>query len=230
MIFVIWLSGEWTSSHAEQHVIVAAFYAVGLITVAAMRSRHRFTFLNQEYSIVEALLWLGIYLAVNLQLASMDQLRQGWIGSHATAEFPRAFYWATWVLIWCLPPVMLARGIFRKDRFVIALGTTAAILTLATNKPYLGWPRHTSDPMLLGALLFRVALLIRRWLGAGPSGVRHGFTALRLSGKDKHWMNIGSAAFGLASPHSLTPGPQTANPEVRFGGGDSGGGGATSDF
>ena len=201
MIFVVWLPGYWTSSHSAQHLIVAAFYAAGLITVAAVRSRHRFTYLNDEYSIVEALLWLGIYLAINLQLSSVNLLGQWWGGPRTTTEFSRPFYWATWVLIWCLPPVVLARGLRRKDRFVIAVGAIVAILTLVTNKPYLGWQRHTWDPMLLGALLIGVALFIRRWLADGPGGIRHGFTAQRLSGKDKHWMNAGSAAFGLVSPH-----------------------------
>jgi len=230
MIFVIWVPGYWTSSHSVQHVIVAAFYAAGLIAVTAVRSRHRFSFLNQDYSIVEALLWLGIYVAFNLHLSSVDLLRQWWVGPLTTTEFPRTFYWTTWVLIWCLPPAILVRGVRRKDRFVIAVGAIAGILTLVTNKPYLGWQRHTWDPMLLGALLIGVALIIRRWLAAGPGGIRHGFTAQRLSGKDKQWMDAGSAALGLAVPHAITPGPQTVSPEVRFGGGDSGGAGATSDF
>jgi hypothetical protein len=125
---------------------------------------------------------------------------------------------------------MLARGIRPKDRFVIAVGAIAAILTLVTNKPYLGWQRHTWDPMLMGALLIGVALLIRRSLVAGSGGIRHGFTAQRLSGKDQHWMNIGSAAFGLVSAQAITPSPQPVSPDVHFGGGDSGGAGATSDF
>ena len=212
MIFVVWLPTYWTSSHSAQHLIVAGFYAAGLITVA---------YLDDGYSIVEALLWLGICAAINLQL---------WSSFRPTTQFSRPFYWATWILTWCLPPVVLARGLRRKDRFVIAVGALAAILTLVTNKPYLGWPRHTWDPMLLGALLIGVALLIRRWLAAGPDGIRHGFTARRLSGKDKELMSVGSAAFGLVSPHAITPGPQTVSPEVRFGGGDSAGGGATSDF
>jgi hypothetical protein len=230
MIFVLWLPGYWTSSHSAQHLIVAAFYAAGLITVAEVRSRHRFAYLNDGYSSVEALLWLGIYLAINLQLSSVNLLGQWWGGPRTTTEFSRTFYWATWVLIWCLPPAVLARGLRRKDRFVIAVGAIVAILTLVTNKPYLGWQRHTWDPMLLGALLIGVALFIRRWLADGPGGIRHGFTAQRLSGKDKHWMNAGSTAFGLVSPHSITLSPQTGSPDVRFGGGDSGGGGATSDF
>jgi hypothetical protein len=230
MIFVLWLPGYGTSSHAAQHAIAAAFYAAGLITVAAVRSRYRFTYLNEGYSIVEALLWLGIYLAINLQLSSVDLLGQWWGGSRATNEFSRTFYWATWALSWCLPPAVLARGLRRKDRFVIAAGGIAAILTMVTNKPYLGWQRHTWDPMLLGALLIGVALFIRRRLAGGPGGIRRGFTAQRLSGKDKQWMSAGSAALGLLSPHSITPGPQTDSPDVHFGGGDSAGGGAGSDF
>ena len=165
MIFVAGLPGYWTSSHSAQHMIVAAFYAAGLITVAAVRSRHRFTYLNDGYSIVEALLWLGIYLAINLQLWSLNLPGRWWGVPLNATEFPRTFYWITWVLIWCLPPAVLARGLRQKDRFVIAVGAVVAILTLATNKPYLGWQRHTWDSMLLGALLIGVAVFIRRRLG-----------------------------------------------------------------
>ena len=133
------------------------------------------------------------------------------------------------MLIWCLPPIVLVRGIRQKDRFVIAVGAITAILTFVSNKPYLGWQRHTWDPMLMGILLTSVAFFIRRWLARGPGGIRHGFTAARLSGKDKHWINVGSTVFGTLSPHSTTPSPQTA-PDFRFGGGRSGGGGASGEF
>ena len=230
MIFVIWLPGYWTSSAAAQHLIVAALYALGLFTVAAVRPRHRFTFLNTEYSIAEALLWLGIYLAINLQLSLENPLGRWWGGFRTAREFSRPFYWTTWALIWCLPPCVLARGLRLKDRFVIIVGGIVATLTSITNKPYLGWPRHTWDPMLLGALLTGVALLIRRWLARGTAGVRRGFTAQRLSGKDKRWMAVGAGVFGFASPNAIVPDRQAASPDVHFGGGDSGGGGATSDF
>src|SRR5713226_9625701 len=129
-----------------------------------------------------------------------------------------------------LPPVVLARGLRRKDRFVIAVGAITAILTLVTNKPYLGWQRHTWDPMLLGALLTAVAIFIRRWLARGTGGIRRGFTAGRISGRDKLLTNAGSAVFGLLTPQSITPATQTSGPGVRFGGGRSGGGGASGDF
>jgi len=109
-------------------------------------------------------------------------------------------------------------------------GAIAAILTLVTNKPYLGWPRHTWDPMILGILLTGAALFIRRWLARGPGGIRGGFTAMRLSGKDKEWMNVSSAALGLVTPQAVTPGPQTRTEDFRFGGGASGGGGAGGDY
>jgi len=230
MIFVLWLPGCWTSSHSAQHLIVAAFYAAGLLTVAALRSRHHFTYLNFEYSIAEALLWLGIYLAMNLQLSSLNSLGHWWGGPRATAEFARPFYWATWVLMWCLPPIVLARGLNQKDRFVIAVGAIVATVTLITNKPYLGWPRRTWDPMLMGALLIGVALLIRRWLAGGPDDIRRGFTARRLSGKDKSLMSVAAGSLGIASPSIITPSLQTESSDFRFGGGDFGGGGASSDF
>jgi hypothetical protein len=231
MIFVVFLPGDWTSSHSAQHLLVAAFYTIGLAGVAAVRSRHRFDYLDEAYSLVEALLWLGVYLALNLRLSSLNLFEQWWwSGIHATSEFPRPLYWATWVLIWCLPPIVVARGVRQKDRPVIAVGAIVAILTLISNKSYLGWPRHTWDPMLLGIWLTGVAVFLRRWLVRGPGGIRHGFTAERLSGKDKRWMNMGSTGFGLLSPHSITPAAQTSSPDFRFGGGQSGGGGASSDF
>jgi hypothetical protein len=230
MIFAVFVPGYWTTSHAAQHLIVAAFYAAGLITVAIVRRPYRFTYLDQEYSIAEALLCLGIYLAINLQLWSIDLPGQLWRGPDSTTEFARSFYWATWLLTWCLPPAILARALPRKDRLVIAAGAITAVLTLVTNKPYLGWPRHTWDPMLLGALLIGAAIFIRRWLAKGPGEVRRGFTAHRLSGKDKRWMNVGATALGLITPNVITPSPQPSSPDPQFGGGDSGGAGASSDF
>ena len=80
----------------------------------AVRSRHRYDYLDGAYSLAEAFLWLGIYLAVNLQLSVLT-LRDRYFGdSGAASQFPTAFYWMTWVLIWGLPPVVLARGIGRR--------------------------------------------------------------------------------------------------------------------
>jgi len=228
MLFTVWLPSHWTSSHSAQHLAVAAIYGAGLIAIVAVRARYRFTYLDQTYSIAEALLWLGIYAAINLQLSSLELLPRLWNGIERPTDFSNPFYWTTWALTWCLPPAVLARGLRTKDRFVLAAGAIAAVLTLVTNKPYLGWPRHTWDAMFLGAFLIAVALFSRRWLAAGPSGIRHGFTAQRLSAKDKAWLSTGATAIGFVAPQAVTP-PQPS-PEFQFGGGDSGGGGASSDF
>jgi hypothetical protein len=176
------------------------------------------------------MLWLGIYLVINLQLSSLALSARWWGGVRATSEFTAPFYWSTWVVIWCLPAIVLARGFHTKDRFVIAAGAIAATLTLVSNKPYLGWPRHTWDPMLLGLWLTVVAVFVRRWLDLGPGEIRHGLTAARLSGNDKQWMNFGPNVLGLISRQSITPAPQTSDASVHFGGGHSGGGGASSEF
>jgi hypothetical protein len=230
MIFAIFLPGYWTPSHSAQHVFIAVLYAAGLIGIAFIRSNHRFTYLDKTYSLAEAFLWFGIYLVLNLKFPALDLPSQLWNNTRPASEFTVPFYWTTWVLIWCLPPVILARGVRQKDRLIIAVGAITTVLTLVTNKPYLGWQRHTWDPILLGIALTGVALFLRRWLALGPGGVRHGFTAARLSGKDKHAMNLGSAVLGLITPQSITPTPQSTNPDFRFGGGGSGGGGASGDF
>jgi hypothetical protein len=226
MIFTIFLPGSWTASHPAQHVFLALFYAAGLVAIALIRSRHRFDYLDHAYSLSEAFLWLGIYLTLNLKFSDFSLLAQFGMPTRFAPEPAGPFYWTTWVLIWCLPPLILTRGVRQKDRFVIAIGAITAILTFVTNKPYLGWQRHTWDPMLLGIALTGVALFLRRWLARGPGGVRHGFTAARLSAKDKNEMGVGSALLGLVTPQAITPPPQSTNPDFRFGGGGSGGGGA----
>jgi hypothetical protein len=230
MIFAIFVPGYWTPSHSAQHVFISVLYAAGLVCIIPIRSRHRFDYLEAAYSLSEAFLWLGTYLIFNLKISALSFPSKWWSNPRPASEFAVPFYWTTWVLIWCLPPLILARGIRRKDRFIIAVGAITTVLTLVTNKPYLGWQRHTWDPILLGIALTGVALFLRRWLALSPTGVRHGFTAARLSGRDKHTMNVGSAVLGLMSPQSITPTPQPTNPDFRFGGGGSGGGGATGDF
>jgi len=230
MIFAVLLPAYATASHSAQRVFLCALYAAGLGCIAAIRSRHRYDHLQQGYALAEAFLWLGIYLVLNLKLSAISDPSQWWSPTRPASDFARPFYWTTWVLLWCLPPLILARGVRRKDRFVIAVGTITSILTLITNKPYLGWQRHTWDPMLLGIALAALVVFLRRWLGQGQDGVRHGFTAARMSGKDKHAMNVASSVFGLLSPQSITPAPQPRSPEFGFGGGASDGGGAGGDF
>ncbi len=74
MIFAIFLPGYWTPSHSAQHVFISVFYAAGLICIAPVRSRHRFDYLEEAYSLSEAFLWLGIYLVLNLKISDFSLL------------------------------------------------------------------------------------------------------------------------------------------------------------
>jgi len=230
MIFTVWLTGYWTSAGTEQHLAVAAFFAVALLTVIAISPRYRRTYLQPRMAIAEALLWLGIYLAFNVEISGSNPV---WLGRGSllnSGEFPRPFYWSTWVLIWCLPPVVLARGLRQKDKPVVAVGILVTLLTLLTSKSYLGTQSYTWDPMILGALLIGTALVVRYWLSTGPGGIRHGFTAQRLSGRDNSLLDAGVAVSGLVSRHLPEPTTPAPGPEATFGGGNSGGAGASSDF
>jgi hypothetical protein len=228
MICVAFAPHYWTTSPTAQHLIIGGAYAAGLITVIYARRNHYFDYLDDDYAITEALLWLGIYAAMNLQISSIDQARHWWYATAGTAGFSKAFYWGTYVLIWCLPIGMTWRALRRRDGVVAAAGVILAIVTLATNKPYLGWQRHAWDPMLLGILLTGTAIAARRWLATGAGGARHGFTAQRLSAADKRIQSAMAVSVGaFSSSTTFTPEPSS---DPKFGGGDSGGGGASSDF
>ena len=135
MIFAIFPPGYWTSSHSAQLVFIAMLYAAGLIGIAPIRSRHRFDYLADAYSLSEAFLWLGLYLVFNLKISTFSL--PAFLGNPTrfTPGPAGPFYWTTWLLIWCLPPLILARGIRLKDRFIIAVGAITAVLTFVTNKP-----------------------------------------------------------------------------------------------
>ena len=228
MIGVAFLPHYWTRSHTAQHLIIAGAYTASLVAVIRARRTHRFDFPDDEYSVTEALLWLGIYTAMNLQLSSVEPLQKWWFATATSGEFPDAFYWATYLLIWFLPVGMIWRAVSRKDQVVARVGVIAAILTLITNKPYLGLPQHSWDPMLLGVLLTGTAVLVKHWLSQGEGGIRRGFTARRFSGEDKWIRNVLSVPAGVLANSSIADQVQSA--DAPFSGGDSGGGGASSAY
>jgi hypothetical protein len=119
----------------------------------------------------------------------------------------------------------LVLSLREKDRPLLMVSVAMAIVTLATNKPYLGWERRTWDPMLLGALLIGVALALRRWLSRGPDGARYGYTGAKiLAGRDPVLTVLSAAPFPV---HPQAP---AAAPPAGFDGGRSGGGGASGSF
>jgi hypothetical protein len=201
-------------SAITRHILAAAILASVFVVVRSKRLQYRDDYPGDEYGQLQAAAWAGLYIMLNLQLAWEWERIVGW------------FYWCTYVMTWVLPLAGLRLGIREKDRLLIDVSAAMALVTLITNKPYLGWPRHTWDPILLGLFLTVVALALRRWLSKGPDGARKGFTPMRLLDTDDAVLTLLSAAAAIQpDAHVSRPDPARAN----FDGGRSGGagGGAT---
>jgi hypothetical protein len=204
-------------SRAVQRVLAAVAMALVLMIVRSKRLHYRADYPGDEYGWLQAAAFGGVYLAVNLQLPWGSDGARG------------LFYWSTYAVIWVLPLVGLAFAVREKDRELLDVGLALALVTLVTNKPYLGWPRHTWDPIVLGLVLMAIAIAVRRWLASGPVGERHGFTSRRLLEKDRAVLSlVGTASSVIAPPEA---GPSRTDPaESGFHGGRSGGGGGSGNF
>jgi hypothetical protein len=199
--------------HVQAVAILAAVFAVA----RSKRLQYQDDHPGDEYGQLQAAAWAGLYLTLNLHL--------GW----GVWEAPIVgwFYWCTYVITWVMPIVGLGLGIRERDRALIDVSLVIALVTLVTNKPYLGSPRHTWDPILLGVFLAVVALGLRRWLSNGPNGERRGFTPSRILDKDSAVLTLLSAAAAAMPPGASQPGPAPAAEPVKphFDGGRSGGAG-----
>jgi hypothetical protein len=207
---------EWIERTLAATVLLVAF-----VVARGHHLRHGDDYPGDESAVLQAAAWLGAYLVINVQITL--QLLVGL----ARSPGERWFYWTTYLLTWAMPAVGLWLGLREKDRQFIRANLVLAIVTIATNKAYLGWLRHSWDPMILGALLFGVALVIRRWLASGPGAQRSGFTASRILEGDRNVVTALGHASALWQPHAAAP-PDRSEPG--FGGGRSGGGGATGSF
>jgi hypothetical protein len=203
-------------SEGVQRVLAALAIAFVFTIVRSKRLQYRDDYPGDEYGWLQAAAFAGMYLAVNLHLP------WGWHGAHGL------FYWCTYVVTWVLPLVGLALSVREKDRPLLDVCLVLALVTLVTNKPYLGWPRHTWDPIVLGFVLIAIAVAVRRWLARGPGGERNGFTSRRLLEKDRAVLSLVGTASSVIAPG---PGPSRTEPtDSAFRGGRSGGGGGGGNF
>jgi hypothetical protein len=207
---------------ALQRAVAAAVCASIFFIARSKRVAYRDDYPGDEYGAVQAAAWAALYCVLNVQLTGGPG---GW---HAVDGW---FYWSTYVVTWVLPIIGLALGIGDKDRELMDVSIVMALVTLLTNKPYLGWPRRTWDPILLGLFLMAVAIALRRWVAKGPGGERHGFTAAQLLDKDRTAVSLLSMASVLAPGAPTVSDPSQGQPAASpFGGGRSGGGGGGDRF
>ena len=66
------------------------FYATGLAGLAVVRSRHRFDYIEEGYSLAEAFLWLG-----RLPGCESQALVVGSAHAVVNCGLERPFYWGT---------------------------------------------------------------------------------------------------------------------------------------
>ena len=176
-------------------------------------------FRGGDYGATQAAAWLGLYGVVNLRLAFEPFRSRG--------AYPFAFYWSTYAAIWILPAVGLYLGLVKKHRVLIWASLCTALATFVTSKSYLGWERHSWDPIVLGLVLIATAVALRRWLSRGPGGERYGFTPDAVLASDKRSLAMLGTFAGAAQP--FAHGPSTAHtpsqPDVGTGGRSGGAGG-----
>ena len=216
---------------ASERTIVAMVLALILLTSIRAEGSETRDFRRERSTLLQACLLAAIYLAVNLRL---PELGRAHFGDPAPfdqfhAGYPPVFYWATYGLTFLVPALGLYLGLKSRKRLLTNVGLIAALLTLATNKDYLGFTHYAWDPAVLGVVMVVAAIVIMRWLANGSREARNGFTAKNLLKPEDHGINpadLGAALLPGAIQANLPPSP----PEKPFAGGQSGGGGASSGY
>jgi len=214
---VIPFNFEFVASDTARRLMAGVILLVIFGIARERRSDHDWEFPGDSYGVLETTAWVGLYVMTNLKLSP-------WL------SFPDGvplFYWATYIVIWLLPAIGLFLAIRDRHRWMLDANIALAIVTMMSNKPYLGAEQKPWDPILFGVLMIAIALGVKRWLGRGADGSRRGFIAERLLASERERLGVAGSAAALApgapAPHSH-PSPELG------GGGRSGGAGASGKF
>ena len=203
---------------ATQRLLAAATIASALLIARSKRRKYQDDYPGDEYGMLQAAAWAGVYVVLNVHLTDWYRVEQ-------------PFYGFTYVATWALPLAGLALGVREKDRLLMDVSLVLALVSVLTNKAYLGSPQHAWDPCVLGVVLVTMAFAIRRWLSNGAGGERHGFTAARLLERDRAVLSAVGTASGFVRPGVSEGAPSRVEPAPSdFDGGRSGGGGASGSF
>ena len=217
--------------HESERAIVAMLLVLVLLTSIRAESFEIHDFKKERGALLQACLLAGIYLAVNLRLPELGRAHFGnpapFYQPHA--GFPPLFYWATYGLTFLVPALGLYHGLKSRKRIVINVSLIAALLTLATNKDYLGFQHYAWDPAVLGVAMVAAAIVLMRWLANGTQEARKGFTSQNLLKPENHGINLAELGAALL-PGAIQANLPPSSPDKPFAGGQSGGGGASSGY
>lgn len=202
--------------HATR-VMLAVLYGV-LLALATwwpgLERRER-----ERLEIVRFFLALSVPLCLNLRLEKLFY-------SYSQQPVSGTFGLATFAAIFLIPLVWLAWGALDRSRTILWAGAIGLLVAQCSIKPYLGLKRNAWDPAVLGLELMIIALVLKRWLDAGPNGRRGAYSSEALGDPGP-----GAAAGLLAAAVAASSSSPPAGPDRPKGGGGSfGGGGASGSF
>jgi len=200
------------------------------LLLSVMSAKHTGeAFRKEKTAIIQAVLFAGFYCTVNLRLPDMGKSFFEPLPLQPYAGFPPALYWLSYALTFFIPAVGLFYGLKVRRRAFIIVGALTAVVTLSTNKDYLGMRHYAWDPAILGAALVLGALVLIRWLAGGEGNSRQGITAENLLTPENHGIDLAALATAMVPSYTATgqAPPQSPSP---FEGGQSGGGGAERQY
>lgn len=202
--------------HATR-VLLAVLYSVLLVAATVWPELPRRE--RERLEIVRFFLALSVPLCLNLRL---EKIFYSWAPQPVTG----AFGLATFAAIFLIPLAWLAWGALDRSRTILWAGAVGLLVAQCSIKPYLGLTRNAWDPAVLGLELMILALVLKRWLDAGPGGRRGAYSSEALGDPGP-----GPAVGLLASAAAASPSSAPAGPDRPKGGGGSfGGGGASGGF
>jgi len=92
LIFLAYVPGHLAASGDVRRMLLGGFFLIGLLLVRSARTSHRQDYLDEEYGVVEAMLWLALYLTVNLQLTAETLWPRWAMGGVSLPVISRPFY------------------------------------------------------------------------------------------------------------------------------------------
>lgn len=213
---VPFVPGDSDSAHrlSAAAILIAIFIAARVI-----RRSHGGEFPADTYGLIEAAAWLGIYLVTNLKISS-------WLSS---PEERTIFYWFTYGATWLLPAIGLWLAARERHRALLNVSAVMALVTLTTNKPYLGAVQKPWDPIVFGLFLIAIAIGLRRWLASGEDASRHGFVASRILESEKARVGF-VATVSVVHQGPVSDAPKAPAGPAIGGGGRSGGAGSSGSY
>lgn len=216
-----WFVTSWDQPGIVTRFSLAALYASVLAYLMSRPEEPRRE--RDRLELARFLTALAVPLCLNERL---DRLLDG-----PHAWMPPASFGAreafTLALVFLVPAAWVAWAARARSRPLLWAGALGIVIAQCSVKPYLGIKRNSWDPATLGVELVVVALVLKRWLDAGPGRRRGAFSSESLGSPEPG----GALAWFAAAATAAAPSaPAHDKGAFKGGGGGFGGGGASGSF